>query len=373
MPVSQRVALDGARPFAPSYPHCPDTDHFCDTIDAPPDPKDTCFVANQSVSRAERESRATAASKRTAAAAWDGVTKPKYLDRIDAHFHLTETENTRLQANGFVVLDRLAYSDYASAFHDIFQEQLPIYVGIDPVFHAVFRGTELVLERIEEKTLKPALFSLLRKLRSGLRAARTNLTADTAADLDLYLGVALGLAEPELSEKPGLSLFGRDAEIRRILDVVEMTDPEAGVELFERFRVIDFSQLTPRGHYVRSPFSVGEGLENYFESMMWLSRLEFNLVSRSCRSSQPGAAPNPAETPREATDAIALAEIAEHSGALAELRSFPPAGWCRSMSRTAAKATRRSRRSGQAGTSTCSRIGSSAPREPRPSSRTTSR
>jgi len=308
-----------------TIPHCPDTDHFCDTIDTPPDPKDACFVANENVSRAERESRAGAPSGRGAATPWDGAAKPAYLDRIDAHLHLRDAEQERLRANGFVVLDRLAYADYASAFHDIFQEQLPLYVGVDPILHAVFRGTELVLERIEEKTLQPALSSLLRKLRAGLRAAKPTLAADTAADLDLYLGVALGLAEPERRAKPGLSLFGHDADVARVLELAdkrEMTDPQTGVEMFGRARVIDFSQLTPRGHYVHSSYSAGDGLEGYFESMTWLSRLEFNLVSRSCRSSQPGAEPSPAETPREATDALALAEIAQRSGALTELRSF---------------------------------------------------
>jgi hypothetical protein len=325
LPIAQTVALGAARPFAPNYPHCPGSDPFCDSIDVPPDSKETCFVANRNIARAERETRGRPSGKRGPTTAWDGTAPPQYFDRVDAHFHLTDDERSRLHANGFVVLDRLAYTDYASAFHDIFQEQLPLYVGIDPIFHAVFRGTELVLEQIEVDRLKPALTTLLRKLRSGLRAAAAMLPRDTVADLDLYLGVALGLSRPELRENPGLSLFGRDEAIRRVLALADQRsigDVGKGIDLFGRSRVVDFSQLTPRGHYLNPSYAPGSGLDHYFEAVMWLSRLEFNLVSRSCRSSQPGELPNPEETPREAADAIALAEIAQKSGAFVELDEF---------------------------------------------------
>ncbi len=91
-------------------------------------------------------------------------------------------------------------------------------------------------------------------------------------------------------------------------------DELATVELFGRARVVDFSQYRPRGHYVNS-----RALARYFRAAMWLSRLELNLVSRSCRSSQPGAVPDPSETPREATVAIALADLAERAGVLGDL------------------------------------------------------
>ncbi len=323
--VSARSELVAARPFAPNYPHCPDSDHFCDTIDTPPDPKDTCFVANRNIAAAERESRAGRARAGGGASPWNRTTVPKYLDRVQSHFHLNAAEIAKLRENGFVVLDRLAYADYASAFHDVFQEELPLWVSLDAAFHAVFRGTELVLERVERARLEPALGSLLKKLRAGLSAKKARLPADTARDLDLYLGVALGLADPERAEKPGLSLVGRDEEIRAMLTLAragEMTDPERGVEMFGRARVVDFSQLVPRGHYEQAPLTGGKSLASYFQAMMWLSRLELNLVSRSCRSSHPGTAPDPSETPREATMALALAEIARDSGALVELGAF---------------------------------------------------
>ena len=80
--------------------------------------------------------------------------------------------------------------------------------------------------------------------------------------------------------------------------------------LFGRPRLIDFTQYEPRGHYASQEF-----MQRYFRAAMWASRLEFNLVSRSSRSSDPGPAPDPRETPREAIAALALADLATRSGA----------------------------------------------------------
>lgn len=48
-------------------------------------------------------------------------------------------------------------------------------------------------------------------------------------------------------------------------------------------------------------------------------RFELNLSSRDTRSSSVGMTPDPTQTPREAVDALALAELAQRAGALAEL------------------------------------------------------
>jgi hypothetical protein len=318
-PAGSASGLPGIHPFTRAEPHCPESDSFCDFVDSPPDPRDTCFVANANISRAERESRGAIHGQPAKLGAWDGATPPRYLDRIDAHFHLTPEEHARLRAHGFVVLDRLAYASYAAAFHDIFQEQLPLYVGIDPILHAVFRGTEGALERVERSRLKPALGSLLKKLRRALGQTRQRYDADALKDLDLYLGVAWYLSGLGGQEEP-LSSFGQDDAVRELGALAEGNPGLKEVALFGRPRMIDFSQLIPRGHYESGNPELD--LSQYFRSVMWLSRLEFNLVSRSCRSSQPGAIADPRETPREARDAMALADLVERSGASAELVAF---------------------------------------------------
>ena len=48
-----------------------------------------------------------------------------------------------------------------------------------------------------------------------------------------------------------------------------------------KFRHLDFSQFTPRGHYNKTIYSGGKEftLENYFRAMMWLGRIDFLLTA----------------------------------------------------------------------------------------------
>ena len=278
VPVARAPGRPGAKAFTDLDAHCPDSDHFCDTVDKSPDPKATCFVANDNIARAERESRAAPPGPMSSSAplagttGWDSGRPPKYLDRIDAHLHFTREELLVLKRNRFVVLDRLAYHDYASAFHDVFQEQLPLFVGVDPILHAVFRGTELSLERIEKKRLAPALRSLLQKLRGGLAASAGSMDVETRTDLDTYLGVAAALAAPRTygdDQKPKKLSVLRNGDDTAIVEVVSAATGYdrnlVEVTLFGRPRMIDFSQMTPRGHYVSRPgAAIEDSLETYF-------------------------------------------------------------------------------------------------------------
>lgn len=334
-----RGRLDGAAPFTAEYPGCPDGgDPFCDTIDVAPPGADVCFVSNDHL-RSTARAVATSTSPPAASAwnAWDGRTPPRYLDRIDAHYHLSAAEHALLAEGGLVVLDRTRTRSYAKAFHDVFQQELPLYVSLDPLFHASFRASERVLESLERRELLPSLRRLLGTLRAGLEARRSTWPLEVLTDLDEYLGVAAvllgpppvsyaamsrhGSSEPPASREVAPSLFGRYAEVEALA-----THPTEGldtVSLFGRDRVVDFSQLEPRGHYAAGYTYDQMSLSGYFRAMMWLSRTEMNLVSRDCMSSHPGPlAGCRTETPREARAAMALAALVEQTGAARELARF---------------------------------------------------
>jgi hypothetical protein len=251
---------------------------------------------------------------------------PKYWDRVASHLHLAEEEEGLLGKNGFVVLDRASYASYAVAFHDVFQQQLPVYVGVDAILNAVFHASEMLLEEVEKTTLGPKLVTMLERMRATLAKSKGIYDDETIADLGLYLKVAHQLLHGSTEAKDGDVV---DALVKSANDATGLEE----VTLFGRARMIDFSQYAPRGHYAgtnyESAISYGQGSEvhrlplaDYFRAMMWLSRLELNLVSRSSRSSHPAAAPDPRETPREARDAIALADLVRRSGSLADLKVF---------------------------------------------------
>jgi hypothetical protein len=284
-------------------------------------------VADANLARAEQESRAALASSPATSGPWDHRSAPRYFDRVDGHLHFNETEAALLRKNGFVVLDRLGGDSYVTAYHQIFQQQLPVYVGVDAILNAVFQGSQMLLEEVELKRLGPRLVVMLDRMRGALPGLRTRWGKEVADDLSVYLAVAHRLLH---GDGVGKGTTGNPALDTQVAELAGRS-PEAGlveVTLFGRPRMIDYSQFTPRGHYASS--GGGENLAvkgefislaAYFGAMMWLSRLEFNLVSRSCRSSQPTAI-DASETPREARDALALADLVTASGSAADLRLF---------------------------------------------------
>ena len=282
-------------------------------IAKPRNPKDLCETADSNLTRAvgavlaARHPPPAAAS---ATARWDRKTAPQWLERFEQRFTLRPSEREVLYRHGLVVPQRLAFPGYTQAFHEIYQSQLPIYVSADAILHAVYAVNDSLVAELERKLVLPRLNHLVATLRLGLPAAAASYPPEVARDLDLYLTVAARL----LGEKAAPLLDAAAGSQAQSLTASALAARElATVELFGRPRLIDFTQYAARGHYAGD-----DALKTLFVAAMWLSRLEFNLVSRSSRSSAPGVSPDPRETPREALVALALADLAQRTNELGE-------------------------------------------------------
>jgi len=279
----------------------------------PPRPTNACTVNDGNLAR---EAAAILAAPRAGGkpiprTAWNHKTPPERLDLIQRRFELARPELDFLNKTGVVVPARLELPSYAYGYHEIFQSQLPVYTTADSLFHAIFASHDAAVAQLERSSIAPALASALDRMHCALPAASVDYPAETAHDLDLYLTVARSLAGTDAVR----SIRGDASIDREAADLVAKVHAAAGAEtimMFGRPRLVDFTQYTPRGHYTSS-----EELTRYFLTAMWASRIEFNLVSRSSRSSAPGPEPDPSETPREAIDALALADLAAASGAAA--------------------------------------------------------
>ncbi len=298
-----------------------DADHedwrLRERIPVPQHPKDRCELADSNLQLAETAVLALPSPRPKAAGkSWNHKSPLAHFDLVDGRLHLSKEEKDRLTKNGFVVPARASEAGYAWAYHEIYQSQLPVFITVDSIFHAVYAAHDSLLTNIETDRLLPLLDNMLLNMHCTLADAAKNYPAETAHDLDVYLTVARSLLEHRvIAGQSGDPSVDREAAelVKQANDAAAMTE----VSLFGRHRMIDFTQFTPRGHY-----SGNEKLEPYFRAVMWLARLEFNLVSRSSRSSAPGDAPDPSETPREDVDALALANLVERSGALANLGQF---------------------------------------------------
>jgi len=275
--------------------------------------KDACAVADSNLAKLEAVIASAQPGRSLSSPGWNHRTAPKFLDLVQRRFELRGDELAAIKKNGFAVLGRLEAPSYTFGYHEIFQSQLPVYITADSIFQAIFASHDTIVEELEASRLSPMLEQTFSDLSCALGAAAADYPADTARDLDLYTLVGKKL----LSQGPAQSAFG-DAATERTADelVAEIT---AGSEMkvvtiFGRKRVIDFTAYQPRGHYAEDDLQ-----KSYFRAAMWASRLEFNLVSRSSRSSAPGPEPDPSETPREAIDALALADLASRSTAAAHV------------------------------------------------------
>ncbi|HEY3359098.1 MAG TPA: DUF3160 domain-containing protein, partial [Polyangia bacterium] len=300
------LTLGAARADSP-----PDDGEQPRTRAVPQHAKDQCETADSNIARAldalgGGRSRAGAA---VAHQPWRGGAPLKYLDRVDARLALTPAERALLKRNGFVVLDRQGFSTFAWAFHEIYISQLPVYISPDAILHAVFAVNDDLVADLEETQLAPLARGLLAKLHAALPRAADAYPAEVAQDLDLYLTVARRLME-EPGAAPALRSPATDRAAAELVASARTAATLATVEIFGRPRMVDFTQFQPRGHYAGR-----DGLKPFFRAAMWLSRLELNLVSRSSRSSAPGLAPDPRETPREVVLALALADLVERAGA----------------------------------------------------------
>ncbi|HSQ65151.1 MAG TPA: DUF3160 domain-containing protein [Polyangiaceae bacterium] len=292
-------------PYSSAYPAEGGSDGACDVTTKNLDDAEAKVLASLSASGAAPPFTA-----------WDHKSKPARLDAVQSRLGLTAAQTRSLMEHGFVVLGGPSFGTYAEAFHEIYQSELPLWVSVDSVLHAVYRSNDKLIERIELASLLPKLDKVLEAMHCALPAAAAGYPAETARDVDLYLTVARSL----LAGKAVTSVFGVDAEAKQLVSRVMAAQGIEEITLFGRRRMVDFSAYQPRGHYAqRATDSSDDGgssntgdISAYFRAATWLSRLELNLVTYDCASSSQGS---PEQSPREDRAALALADLMKRGGA----------------------------------------------------------
>jgi hypothetical protein len=234
----------------------------------------------------------------------------EYAPLVRGALALSPEEEIALATNGVVVPERLTYANYTEAYYDVHRAQLPVYVSVDSILHAVYASHDQFVAKLERDETQKRLDALLGAMHCGLASAAKQYPAEVANDVDLYLTVARSL----LAGKMVLSELGKvDERAEQIVDQVVNPTAIEVIDLFGRARALDTTAFTPRGHY--ADFR----LEDYFRAATWLSRVDLNLVSRDTRASQPGYTPDATETPREAVVALALADLAQRTRSLDDI------------------------------------------------------
>jgi hypothetical protein len=202
---------------------------------------------------------------------------------IDSTYELTPEEQELLANNHFMVSQRLKNWDWASAFINIYSNDLPLFISTDFVLHTLHKSYDVILQTLEWQFLEPNLMDLLKAMYDYYPAMYTKYSSDSRfsealEDVDLYVSVARSL----LHNSEYLPQTHTSDKFNEIIQAVK-DEQMASITLFTetRTRNIDFSQFKPRGHYNKIIYTdKGERtLENYFRAMMWLGRIDFLLTA----------------------------------------------------------------------------------------------
>ena len=202
------------------------------------------------------------------------VEQAKYYDVIDTEFRLTPAERAMLEQNGFVISDRLAFTDFRNAYGYIYWRDLPVLVTTDSILHSIHQTYSQFLVDVETYVLRPRLATfLIATLQEVERKATVESNPRLLAiydDLQTYLAVPIVLLGEEIEAKYTISSVPEYVEKVTAASVID------DVGLFGSERPVDFTLFTPRAHYTSSDI-----LASYFRAVSWLAHVDFRWVEYS--------------------------------------------------------------------------------------------
>jgi len=202
------------------------------------------------------------------------------LDLIQAStLKLDEPELARLAATGFAISTSHQMPSFLYGYASIYVEDLPLYVSADSILYSIHDSYDEILKQLEKETLAPDLQELIAGMVAKLKTTPDSVAkAATRADADVYLSVAAGLLAGEVKAPTA----GGDPElVGSLFDKANKAQGAQLITLFGVQRDEDFSQFTPRGHYLGDV-----ALERYFRAMMWLGRTDFRMLETQSNGQQ---------------------------------------------------------------------------------------
>ncbi|MCB1097019.1 MAG: DUF3160 domain-containing protein [Verrucomicrobiae bacterium] len=224
-------------------------------------------------------------------------------------FRLNEGELSLFRKNGFVVSERLQRKTFVDMFYDIWTDDLPVFISSDAMLQAWHRTYVSMLEETEEVFLRPALQDMLDEMVTALvpivEVHGDGPLRDCLIDVDLFVTMARSLIRTE----PQQPLFEESTEkVREFFDHVKASDGLVRTDLFgEDGRLTDFTQFQVRGNYENSVT-----LARYFQTMIWLGRIDFRM----------GGGSHAEGSLRQLCDAAILSLLLEQSGQLDQWKAI---------------------------------------------------
>jgi len=210
-------------------------------------------------------------------------------------FRLDAEELALFQQNGFVVSERVAkwnthgfLGTYASKnpvdyYYKVWTDDLPVFISSDSILDAWHQTFVSMLEEMEELYLYPSFRKILAGVSDlsaldfewdGSAVEGAEKVRQAIADLNVYLGTAQGLAIGEGLGSPAAN--ADPSTIAHWLHSVSKHTETLKRDLYgDGARIEDMTLYKPRGHYTNS-----QALSAYFQTLIWLSRAQFQVASK---------------------------------------------------------------------------------------------
>jgi hypothetical protein len=215
----------------------------------------------------------------------------EFLDSVKIKYNLSSAEQEMLAKNGFVVTERLSYETFVSALSNIYFKDLPVMITTDMMLFALHASYDGILKKLEIDQLRPDLIQILEGLRNSYNTLVTKYEGypelqAPLKDIDLYISIPLALLGKVSSP---INPANTDT-FNLINSAIASEKGFVEMPLFSKhFRILDFSQFKPRGHYTEIIETAGglDSLSAYFRAMIWLGRMDFLLTPPPSSGQEP--------------------------------------------------------------------------------------
>ncbi len=198
-----------------------------------------------------------------------------FLDSIILKYGLTQDELGLLEENRFMVTERMQHGSFGSALMNIYHKDMPVMVTTDMLFHALHKSYDDLLITVEKRVMHTNLEALLEAMYAQYPSLldkygqkKSEMLTIALEDADIYTTIALSLVKGEVQQPQ----FVDPAFINGLWNGIQSLEAGSYTVFGRTSELRDFSQFKPRGHYEGD-----EQLEKYFQTMMWLGRLGFNV------------------------------------------------------------------------------------------------
>lgn len=199
---------------------------------------------------------------------WSGPEWPSSLEAVAFADAVPGALTARLIADGFAI-DGTATSPHLAYLYDSIYPYAgrPVFVTTDAVYHHWHLVFDRVLREVEEGSLLPVLERLTAAMVDATRAQRTELSGTSAANAASRAAAHWEAVATLLEIDVGAIDMLAQTEVDLVLEHTQWVgSPTLGGDCPTYLgSCVDYSLMTPRGHYTRTP-----GLTRYFRAMSLL-------------------------------------------------------------------------------------------------------